>query len=70
MQKDNDFGSNSSLGPSLSCAFGVKRQLIVEGPIKLKHLNLCTGQNIIQLRTKWTIDIVTNYHSKLFIIWI
>ena len=30
MQKDNEFGSNPSVGPSLSCAFGVKRQLTVE----------------------------------------
>ena len=55
MQKDNEFGSNPSLGPSLSCAFGVKRQLTVEGRIKLKQLNLCIG-HIIQLRIKWTID--------------
>ena len=64
--KNNKFGSNPSLGPS--CAFGVKRQLTVEGRIELKHLNLCIGQNIIQLRIKWTIDIVSKYHSKLFII--
>ena len=69
MQKDNEFGSNPSLGPSLSCIFGVKRQLTAEGRIKLKYLNLCIEQNIIQLRIKWSIDIVTKYHSK-FIIWI
>ena len=34
------------MGPSLSCAFGVKRHLTEEGRIKLKHLNLCIGQNI------------------------
>ena len=62
MQKDNEFGS--------SFAFGVKRQLTVEGRIKLKYLNLCIGQNIIQLRIEWTIDIVTKYRSKLFITWI
>ena len=33
------------------------------------YLNLSIGQNIIQLIIKWTIDIVTKYHSKLFIIW-
>ena len=30
MQKGNEFGSNPSLGPSLSCAFGIKRKLTVE----------------------------------------
>ena len=40
MQKDNEFWSNPSLGPSLSCAFGVKSRLTVEGRIKLKYLNL------------------------------
>ena len=50
MQKDNEFGSNPSLGPSLSCAFGVKRQLTADGRIKLKHLNVSIGQNIIQLK--------------------
>ena len=44
-----------------------KTQLTVEGRIKLKHLNLCIGQNITQLRIKWTIDIVTKYHSKIWI---
>ena len=58
--KDNEFGCIPSLGPSLSCAFGVN---IVKGRIKLKHLNICLGQNIIQLKIKWTIDIVTKYHS-------
>ena len=70
MQKGNGFGSNPCLGPSLRCAFGIKRQLTVERRIKRKYLNLCIGQNIIQLRIKWTIGIVTKYHSKLFIIWI
>ena len=69
MQKD-EFGFNSSLDPSLSSALGVKRQLTVEGRMKLKHLNLCIEQNNIQLRIKWTIDIIMKYHSKLFIIWI
>ena len=64
-KKDNEFGSNPSLGPSLSCAFGIKRQRTVEARIKLKYFNLCFGQNIIQLRIKWTIGIVTKYHSKL-----
>ena len=70
MQKDKDFGSNPSLDPNLSCAYGLKRQLIVEGRLKLKHLNLCIEQNTIQLRIEWTIVIVMKYHSKLFIIWI
>ena len=58
MQID-EFGSNPSLGPSpsLSFAFGVKRQLTVEGRIELKYLNLCIGRNIIQFKIKWTIDI-------------
>ena len=68
MQKDNEFRCNPSLG--LSCAFGVKKELIVEGRIKLKHLNLCIGKNITQLRIKWTFDILTKYHSKIFIKWI
>ena len=29
----------------------------MEGRIKLKYLNLCFGQSIIQLRIKWNIDI-------------
>ena len=40
MQKDNRFGCNPSLGPSLSCAFGVfkkkTKQLTVEGRLKTK----------------------------------
>ena len=58
----------SNIAPTFSKR-GNKKQLTVEGRIKLKHLNLCIRQNIIQLRMKWTIDIVTKYHSKLFIIW-
>ena len=68
MQKD-EFECNPSLVPSLSCVFGVKKAALA-GRIKPKHLNLCIGQNIIQFRIKSTIDIVTQYHSKLFIIWI
>ena len=64
-QRVND-GSNPSLDLSLSCAFGIKRQLTVEGCIKLKYLDICIGQNIIQLRIKCTIGIVTKCHSKLF----
>ena len=68
MQKGNEFGSNPSLGPSQSCALGKERQLTVEGRIKRKYLNLCIGQNIIQLRIKWAFGIVTKLH--VFIVWI
>ena len=55
-------GPTLAWAPSLSCASGIIRQLIVEREIKRKYLNLCFGQNIIQLRIKWTIGIVTKYH--------
>ena len=61
MQKDKEIGSN----PSLSCAFGAKRQLSAEG--RTKHLNICIGQNIIQLKIKLTIVIVTKYLQQTII---
>ena len=48
----------------MSYGFGIKRQLTVEGHIKPKYLNICIGQTIIQEKIKWTIGIVTKYHSK------
>ena len=41
MQKDNQFGGQPQPG------LGVKKQLTVEGRIKLKHLNLCIGYKIL-----------------------
>ena len=64
-KKDNEFGSNPRMGPSLSCAFGIKRQLTVEERIKLKYLNLCIGQNIIQLKGTATLMITTIYMKDL-----
>ena len=31
MLKDNEFGSNPSLDPSLSCAFGIKKEVTYSG---------------------------------------